>query len=196
MLLRYRPLRWPAVLPGRGFLPPRSKTTPPWEGNFFCIVILSLSKDLLGWSIPLLLWRGAQRAWWSMPLKLFRTLTPPFRMGIARLRAGIAWLRMGIARFRAAVAPLRMGIARLRAVVAPLRMGIARLRATVAPLRMGIAWLRAGIARVRVQIACLMRQTSCTGRVCAASVGTVLCYILPFVNCRPIRCLYCGLCNP
>ena len=154
MLLRYRPLRWPAVLPGRGFLPPRSKTTPPWEGNFFCIVILSLSKDLLGWSIPLLLWRGAQRAGWSMPLKLFRTLTPPFRMGIARLRA------------------------------------------TVAPLRMTIAWLRAGVARVRVDLACLMRQTSCTGRVCAASVGTVLCYILPFVNCRLIRCLYCGLCNP
>jgi len=34
---------------GPGFLPPRSSTTPPWEGNSFSIVTLCLAKDLFGW---------------------------------------------------------------------------------------------------------------------------------------------------
>jgi hypothetical protein len=66
----------------------------------------------------------------------------------------------------------------------------------IAPFRAGVARLRADIARVRVLLACLMRYTSCMGRVGAASVGTVLFYNFPFVNCKPISCLYCGLCNP
>ncbi len=150
--------------------------------------------------IPLLLWRGARRAGWSILLQLLpkslRTLGPP-------LRAGIAPLRMAIALFRAGVTPLRAGVARLRMTFAPFRVTIAWLRMTFAPFRAGVARLRmtvtplrAGVARLRVLLACLMRHTSCMGRVGAASVGTILFYNFPFVNCKPISCLYCGLCNP
>ena len=183
-------------------------------GEFFFYCHPELVEGFVCLVIPLLLWRGARRAGWSILLqhlpKSLRTLGPPFRAGvtplrmtITTLRAGVAWLRMTFALLRAGVAwlrmtfaLLRMGIAPLRAGVAPLRMDIAPLRMTFAPLRMTFAPFRADVARVRVLLACLMRYTSCMGRVGAASVGTVLFYNFPFVNCKPISCLYCGLCNP
>ena len=173
MLLPTRPLPWPAVLPGRAFYFLYGCHPELVEGSV-CLVI------------PLLLWRGARRAGWSILLhhlpKSLRTLDPP-------LRAGVAPLRMAIALFR-------VGVAWLRMILAPLRAGVAPLRAGVAPLRMTFAPFRADVARLRVLLACIMRYTSCMGRVGAASVGTVLFYNFPFVNCKPISCLYCGLCNP
>jgi hypothetical protein len=107
--------------------------------------------------IPLLLWRGARRAGWSILLhhlpKSLRTLGPPLRMGVAGLGMILTRLRTSSACLRMTLAPLRTNAALLRMTFARLRMVLARLRTGIAPLRTTLAPLRTATARVRVLLA-------------------------------------------
>ncbi len=114
---------------------------PEFVEGFVCLII------------PLLLWRGARRAGWSILLQLLpkslRTLGPPLRMDVARLRIVLTRLRTSSTRFRMILAPLRTNAAPLRMTFARLRMVLARLRTGIAPLRTTLALLRTATARVR-----------------------------------------------